>query len=105
MLQKHRDQLNKKRDFYNDRISRWCNRLNKDYEDGKKLCTIEIPLYGPDVYYDNDERELLNRALNNLLWTLGSKGYSYTSNEREEKYNDCMDGSCLIGTTILTIQY
>ncbi|SNW63006.1 Hypothetical protein ORPV_1102 [Orpheovirus IHUMI-LCC2] len=104
MLNAYCDELNGRMKFYNNILSEWCNKLNKKYEDGEKFCNIDITLYGPDVYYNSDQEQLLNHAIDNLLWMLGSKGYSYTCKDDTKKYQDFMDGACTIGSKIITVQ-
>lgn len=95
-------------DDYNNKIYvTWFNYFNdtfiKDMQRNAAQCVIKVPEYGPDVYYTENDKFMIDNALKNFYYILSSKGYSYTESNNEIEFNDDREGKCIMRDKIIKV--
>jgi hypothetical protein len=95
-LTKYREKLGNDKNKYFKWFNSFIEQLKKDIEEKNRECVIQVPVYGPDVYYDSIESTMIDCAVKNLYFILSSKGYSFRESEINKSIIDFMAGHCLI---------
>ena len=70
---------------------------------GHDSVAISVPVYGPDVQYSADEREMHEKALLYFHNLLGQKQYPFLTVMEETRGCDFMEGHCRIGKMVITV--
>jgi len=96
--------LERQKELYNTWFNNYLSQLSTDISTGKAESKLVLPKYGPNYYYDEVEKFLMQKALDNIVYIIKKKGYCYNIETNEEQVVDFMKGNCIQCDDILTVR-